>query len=213
MFLLVTYLVVFLLPLSTIEGGQTQFTAVYANVLVNSQVVTIVVPCSGTSYDGVNGRGGCTGEKYDYSTITTPPSWPVTYNSVSYTQAQHTAYWDWVYSGYGGGGAADWSQNCHGYGFGVGDWPDNSSTIISANGTNCWILDMSNATIADNTNHTVKITVLDCPLSVGLVITSSAEKFRESAVYTKTGNCASPISLQGGNSPRGGMSFNYYRTP
>lgn len=198
------------------EAAILQFSQGYVWVRVAGINEQILVPCSGTKYTDTDGRAGCNNAKYNYTSLTNPPSWPVLIGGFSYTETHHTNYWIWVYEGYSGGGSADWSKNCHGLAFGVGDWPDNSA-ILKADGTvnpvvNCWFADMSNATIADNTNHTVKIVVQNCPSSVGLKITSTSEKFRESPIFTQNSSCSGPgINLMLGNYPRGGMQFIPYR--
>jgi len=104
-------------------------------------------------------------------------------------------------------GDCDWTQNCHGYAFGVGDW-SNDSIILKADGsTRCWFDDISNATIADNTYHTIMITVSNCPGSIGNIITATSEKFKESPIFELSGGCyGQPIDLTLGNAPRGGMN-------
>lgn len=205
-----------LLSSSHSVAGVTQNTVVGIYVRVSNVNVPIDAPCSWTSYYGNDGRTGCNAAKYDYAKVTTPPTWPVTYSGNTYTEAQHKAYWDWVYTGYtaDGNGNCDWTQNCHGYAFGVGDWPDDSSTLKAAGSPviHCWIQDMTDARIADNTGHAVKITVVDCPLCVGLTITATSEKFKESPKYKMTSSCNDGgVDLTLGNNPRGGLNLSPYR--
>lgn len=189
----------------------TQYSSVSAMVRVNGVNTEIELTCSNTGYTGADGAAGCSGTKYDYDVIVAAPTFPAIFNEITYTEAQHQAYWNWVYTGYNRGGYSDWSENCHGFAFGVGAWPVNSSNLIEIGNLHCWIQDFSNATIADNTVHTVKIRVEDCPLSVGLQILETYEKFQESGIYTLTGACTLPIDMGLGNEPRGGMSFSYYK--
>jgi len=180
--------------------------------------IDISVTCAGSDYDGLDGKVGCNGEKYGYSKFTTVPAWPQTVGGVSYTAADNQRYWDWVYDGYDGGGACDYSQNCHGYAFGVGDWPSGSGGIMVAPPVNCWITDANNATIADSGGHSVKITMQDCQNSLGIIVKTSSEKFRESGIYTQTGNCSlvtipivGAVNLGKGNDPRAGLTFELYK--
>ncbi|GIX00127.1 MAG: hypothetical protein KatS3mg111_3459 [Pirellulaceae bacterium] len=158
----------------------------------------------------------CRGDLYVKKRVVTPPSWPVTINNKQYVEADAIRYWDWVYEGYQGGGALDWETNCHGYAFGVGDWPDNSQTIIGGTPP-CWVEDLSEqTTIADaDFGHTVKVVIKDCKNSHGLIVLRSDEQFRESATYTQQGSCdlqnGGTIDLSKGNGPRSGMMFKFYK--
>lgn len=179
--------------------------------------VAIIVPVTDVLYSGVDGREGCDGEKYDYDKFTTPPSWPVTYQGTTYTEADLKRYWDWVYAGYAGGGNPDWTQNCHGYAFGVGDWPNGSSAIIKRDLTNtfCWIEDedIADATIGTyGYGHTVKVTMEHCANSMGWIVKASSEKFKESGTYTLSGDCTTgSADLSLGNGPRANISFALYK--
>lgn len=211
---------------SPAKAAVTPLTTTVATVRVSVspgqfQNKRITVTCTATYYTGTDGKAGCAGEKYDYAKVSTAPAWPQTYLGTVYAAADNKRFWDWLYSGYSGGGACDWTQNCHGYAFGVGDWPETSSKIIKSGATECWVGYASNATIADNGGHTVKITMKNCQNSLGLIVETSSEKFRESGTYTQTGNC----NLQNGggvdlgkgasdptvNAARGGMTFQLYK--
>jgi hypothetical protein len=198
-----------MLPSSCAEAGQNSITNLAIYVRVSNSNVPIAVTLDATSYDGADGRSGCNDAKYDYAKVTTPPTWPVTYQGTTYTEQQHKDYW--VYTGYtvDGGGDCDWTENCHGYAFVVGDWPNDSSVLKSAGSPviHCWIQDMTDAIIADNTTHTIKITVVDCPNSIGLTITATSEKFKMSPKYKVTRSCNDGgVDLTLGNAPRGGMN-------
>lgn len=205
------FLLASLVFVPNLEAAVTPFATIDISVRVNGVNDTIQVPCNGNTYTGANARIGCNGAKYNYLTLANPNWQPG-------EESQCKNYWDWVYSGsagYTGGGNPDLYQNCHGYAFGVGDWPTGSGRLITAGGVNCWIRDLTNATIASNFEHSIKIRVEDCPLCVGLTILEVYEKFRESAIYTKIAACSdnSIMDLQEGNGPREGMSFSTYRTP
>lgn len=165
------------------EATVTPFAAIDITVRVNGQNQTIQVPCNGVTYTGTDGRVGCNNATYNYLTFENPTWQPG-------QESQCKTYWDWVYTGYTGGGSLSFYQNCHGLAFAVGDWPTSSGRLIQAGGVNCWIQDMSNATIASNFEHSIKIRVEDCPLSVGLQILEVYEKFRESGQYTKIAACS-----------------------
>ena len=210
--------------------GQANITAVtstgaYVRVQISPgqyQNEIISVSVAATSYTLTDGRQGCDpGVKYDYSTVTTAPSYPVTINGVTYAATDAERFWDFIYDGFSGGGACDWSANCHGYAFGVGDWPkgpEGPAKIIAEGTGDCWVEDGSNATIAVHSGHTVKITMQDCQNSIGLIVKTSAEKWKESGVYTKSGNCTDgSVDLGAGGADvmlgvqRGGLTFKLYK--
>jgi hypothetical protein len=201
--------------LSESRAGVTNYTTVRLNVRVDGENHMITVPCSLTRYDGDDGRQGCNNVKYDYY-VHGVPTWPV-----PGIDTFVIAYWDWVYDatqhGYTGGGGLSFSTNCHGFAFDVPDWPAEAATLIAGGNVNCWVSDFSNAKIATNiTGHTIKIRVEDCPLSVGLRILESYEKFKESGIYTKMTSCSSELGgldIWAGNGPRADLLFDYYREP
>lgn len=186
------------------EAAITPFAIIDITVRVNGINEVIQVPCNGFTYNGADGRVGCNNAKYSYLTFGTPTWQPG-------QESQCKTYWDWVYTGYTGGGYLSFYQNCHGYAFGVGDWPTGSGRLIQAGGVSCWIQDMSNATIGSNYVHSIKIRVEDCPVCVGLMILEVYEKFRESGIYTKIAACSdeSPLDLSG-NGERAGMVFSFW---
>ena len=190
------------------EAAITPFATIDITVRVNGNNQVIQFPCNGVTYNGADGRVGCNNAKYSYLTFGTPTWQPG-------QESQCKTYWDWTYTGYTGGGNPSFYENCHGYAFDVAGWPTGSGRLIQAGGVNCWIQDMSNATIASNYEHSIKIRVEDCPLSVGLRIAEVSEKFRESGIYTKIAACSDawPMDLSEGNGLREGMTFSYYRTP
>ena len=95
-------------------------------VLLDGEPIKISVPGVVTLHDGNDGRVGCNNLKYNYLVVGTP-AWPD-----PSLPPLVTAYWNWVYTGYTTGGPAlDFSENCHGYAFGVGDWPINSSGLLN----------------------------------------------------------------------------------
>lgn len=169
----------------------------------------ISVPITVIIYTGDDGATGCNGLKYQYAEVIGTPSWPVTTSIGTFTAEDNKRYWDWTYAGYDGGGTQVWTKNCHGYAFDIGNWPSSASPIIANHGTGvtCWEHDTQMATVAANPGHSMKITMENCP-SRGYIIKSCAEKFRESAVYTPSGNCDSlGIDLNVGNGERAGMVF------
>ncbi|MFN7291088.1 MAG: hypothetical protein ACK5YR_11595 [Pirellula sp.] len=181
-----------------------QITLAEVRIKVKDKVYVLAAPLQMTRYTLADGREGCNGEKYGYDIYNAPPQWPID----GLPESLNEDYWDWVYEGYEGGGNPDWSKNCHAYAFNLNDWPHDSANLKSGGGVQCWIDDMSNATIADNTIHTIKITVENCPMSIGKRITYYAEKFQESAVYHKSSSCfGQQLFTSVGNGPRSGMAL------
>lgn len=77
--------------------------------------------------------------KYEYSEVDINENWFVVHavgidaNGVVYhtfTKADNKAYWDNYYTGYTSVGGLDYDQNCHGYAFGAGDWPETAHAFI-----------------------------------------------------------------------------------
>jgi hypothetical protein len=179
------------------------------------EVVPIAVPIIGTRFNGNDGRMGCT-KKYDYATVTAGPNWPVNHMGRAFVEADVIRYWDWNYTGYvrQGGGSLDFTQNCHGYAFGVGDWPDDSKALKGEQPNPCWVPDVLKQTIADCTTHTVKVETTDCKNSLGIIVTKSSEKFRESGYYTQESDCTfvrKRVDLTKGEGERKGLSLTPYK--
>jgi hypothetical protein len=177
--------------------------------------VRIDVPITGTHFNKNDGRMGCT-KNYDYATVTAGPTWPVNHMGRAYVEADVIRYWDWTYDGYDreGGGALDFTQNCHGYAFGVGDWPNDSTALKGQQPNPCWVPDVPKATIADCTTHTVKIETTDCKNSLGIIVSKSSEKFRESGYYRQTSDCtfvSKRVDLTKGNGVRAGLNLIPYK--
>ena len=177
--------------------------------------VLIPVPVTGTRFNRNDGRMGCT-KNYDYSKFTAGPTWPVNHMGRAYVEADVIRYWDWTYDGYDreGGGSLDFTQNCHGYAFGVGDWPNDSTALKGQQPNPCWVPDVPKATIADCTTHTVKIETTNCKNSMGIIISKSSEKFRESGYYKQTSDCTfvrKRVDLTKGKGERAGLSLIPYK--
>jgi hypothetical protein len=163
---------------------------------------------------GVN----CTADVYEYYTFSVSSNWSAsgTYNNQSFsgvTQSDTEEYYDWRYAGYTKIGNVDWSQNCHGYAFGVTGWPEDGpyGAGILINSPYCYSQQYTyNANIATNTSHTIKIlggAMCSDPYVTWEIVTSSAEKFRESAIYMKSQGCDSGVNI---NQPHPGASFTMY---
>lgn len=217
-------LVVFsiLLLLKEATADQIPITALPSVAMVPVQaspglfaLVPIDVPITGTRFNRNDGRMGCT-EKYDYATITAGPTWPVNHMGRAFGEADVIRYWDWTYDGYirEGGGSLDFTQNCHGYAFGVGAWPDDSKALKGEQPNPCWVPDVPKQTIADCTTHTVKVETTDCKNSLGIIVTKSSEKFRESGYYTQESDCnpnTKRVDLKKGNGVRKNLNLTPYK--
>ena len=162
----------------------------------------------------------CQGTPYQYSEMTVSNSWigQFTYNMVTYNvNVSHTeAYWDWRFLGYEKQGSVDYTKNCHGFAFGVGDWPADGgmgAIIILKEGACYAQTDPVHATIAVSTGCTHSIKV-----SGGLALNGSqpwprvlatTEKFRESAIYKQHNSngvtVINPINAHGLGASLGGL--------
>jgi len=165
----------------------------------------------------------CNGSNYEYSVVSIPNTFsfivPFAYmeggvakvKNLTVTKAHVNAYYDLKYAGYDQEGDVDFSQNCHGYTFGTGNWIDDSMMF----GFNAWIqcynIDCvpSNAVLAGNTSHSMKCGGENCSTSETYMekYTSSSEKFRGSRIYKQSGTCDSPVDL---GKAHGGTFFTPY---
>ncbi len=154
----------------------------------------------------------CQGTPYQYTTASISNSWTnsiVTVNMGIYiVDVSHTeAYWDWRFAGYQKEGSVDYSQNCHGYAFGVGDWPADGSpgvSIIMSGG--CYVtagLNDAQIAVLNSGNHTIKVTggfLLNSGFNRPGIL-STSEKYRESAIYKQSHsggvNVVTPINAHG----------------
>ena len=74
--------------------------------------------------------------------------------------------------------------------------------------------DVPKATIADCTTHTVKIETTDCKNSLGIIVSKSSEKFRESGYYKQTSDCTfvrKRVDLTNWNGVRAGLNLIPYK--
>lgn len=127
----------------------------------------------GADRNKTNCNGG--DNKYDYSEVQIDMNWFVNDPVLGLIDHSHNlAYWNHYYQDYDGPlqGSCDYSQNCHGFAFGVGDWPDHVWTLLNAyDGANsCHIgVSVKDATIAtDPPYHSIIVTGAECdPVVLG----------------------------------------------
>jgi len=157
----------------------------------------------------------CNGDKYGYAVLTLDVNWQVVTQVdgtvVTFTTADNKAFWDWIYTGYDPPPACDYTQNCHGFAFNVGDWPDTSTKILNVGPllppghVPCYTqANVEDAEIASNPNHSIRVQSSGCvpsgpPSPTGpvydYVITYSEEQFRESGTYTRSSQCPFTLDL------------------
>lgn len=155
----------------------------------------------------------CEDEKYSYAKINLNANWSQSFDVgggvfVNFTKAHNVAYWDWVYEGYTQvGPIIDYSTNCHGYAFDVGDWPDTAVGIVRWNmsAPTCYTplasADLDQATFAvDPEMHSLQVTGMKCdhptiPILKIPKYKTSSEQFRESGIYEQTGVCPDGINI------------------
>ncbi len=155
----------------------------------------------------------CNNEKYSYAKVNLNANWVQSLDVgggviVNFTAAHNRAFWDWIYEGYTPVGTTnDYSRNCHGYAFGVGDWPDTAVGIVRWNMGNptCYTplasADLDKATFAvDPLMHSLKVTGMKCdhptiPMLKVPKYKTSSEQFRESGIYEQAGACPDGINI------------------
>jgi hypothetical protein len=155
----------------------------------------------------------CNNEKYSYAKVNLNANWGQILDVgggviVNFTAAHNRAFWDWIDEGYTPVGTTnDYSRNCHGYAFGVGDWPDTAAGIVRWNMGNptCYTplasADSDKATFAvDPLMHSLKVTGMKCdhptiPMLKFPKYKSSSEQFRESWIYEQAGACPDGINI------------------
>ena len=110
----------------------------------------------------------------------------------------------------------DYSQNCHGYAFGVGDCPSDGgygASIILNEGVCYAMTDTLSAEIAmlAGNSHSIKVVGGLC-INSGTgssVIKSTSEKYRESAIYKQENQAGAtvvvPINAHGFGASLGGL--------
>lgn len=195
--------------------------AVCFKVLANNpegfSIYCMNLPVTGTRFGSSVGLQGRNNVLYQYAVITAGPVLPVNNGGIQYTQTQNENYWAWVFDGYQGGHAVDWSQNCYGYALGCGDWPMEPDKLIGNGPQACWAASDSDATIAYGSGYAIKITMQDCKNSLGAITKNYSEKVRESGIYTQKGECALIVQPNGivntykGNGPRANKTFTLYK--
>lgn len=151
----------------------------------------------------ITGKTNCDSEHYEYMTVSINTAWSVTisvnFTPVTFTVADTEAYWDHKYTGYSKVGSVNYSQNCHGYAFGVGDWPADIYGCGVLVDTPCYqpqyIYNADIATLTDNT-HSMKVTGAICSQEYAFteIFATTTEKYRESAIYEQSQFCSSGVN-------------------
>jgi hypothetical protein len=192
--------------------------------------VSVSLPTYGSAerynlYDSVGtpcntGATNCRGNNYSYMIVSITSNWSISKVidgvSVTITETDTKAYYDNKYAGYTqvNGAPIDYSQNCHGYSFGVGNWPaDNEGMSILLAGTpTCYTQQYYwNVDVATTSGHSVKADGAMCSDTYTFweIYTETTEKFRESGVYKLTGSCGQNQGEHSANIVRAhpGLSF------
>jgi hypothetical protein len=184
-------------------------------------------------------KTNCAGEKYNHGVISIDDNWVVSVlvggQPRNVGKADNERYWDHYYQDYAKVSGIDYSMNCHGYAFGVGDWPQSSLGIIRESSPphpdDCYKTvtpaDWKEVEIAsDDPGHSIKITGDECTIVIGdpgnvpvettlkMYEKTSSEKFRESGVYEQSGSCQNPVNLHLAHSRPGGhgpFTFSFFK--
>ena len=174
-------------------------------------------------------KTNCNGVAYAYWEIEVDHEWiqeQAAHGGIhTFTHADNKRFWDWYYEGYEKPDACDYTQNCHGYAFGVGDWPDSAEPIIDRRPVTdpptpgpdpCYIpAEVKDATIAsDPPEHSIKVQGAECevelppgppiPLpdpgpggpAIVQALVASWEQYRESGTYSQTATCPDSVNLK-----------------
>ncbi|MDB4778149.1 hypothetical protein OAG68_01705 [bacterium] len=191
-------------------------------------------------YDVTDGlKTNCNGTKYNYSVVNMDNGWIGILESdstVGVSAADTEAYWDWVYHGYEKVSGLDFTQNCHGFAFGIGDWPQAATTIVGATELSpCYIrateLDATvavdhHATGVVGAAHSIKVWSDSCEVEVvvpgprgepihhteiqtATTIVESKEQFRESGIYRQTSECPDSVRLNNSEETQQYLFFLY----
>ena len=193
----------------------------------------------------VSDKANCAGNVYAYAKVKIDPNWTgfilkVDFltglpSSIPVYPTDLEAYWDDVYNGYEKLSGVDFNQNCHGYAFNVGDWPDEAALLLNLGpfvlvpGLACWeTSEMKDAKIASlPPSHSIKVVGGTCNVAqlpgpvpaipgqpaqpvIKQVIKETRQKFRESGVYRQTADCPDSVIL---NKSRllESINFNFYK--
>lgn len=187
----------------------------------------------------------CVGNAYEYAEVKMDPNWTgfilkVDFltgmpSSIPVYPADLEAYWDDVYKGYEKLSGVDFTKNCHGYAFDVGDWPAeanlllNLGPLVQAPGRACWeTSEVKDAKIASEPpSHSIKVVGGTCSLAqppgpvpaipgqpaqpvIIQVVKETRQKVRESGVSRQTADCPESVDL---NQSRllENINFNFYK--
>jgi hypothetical protein len=172
-------------------------------------------------------KTNCTGQKYNHFVVSIDDNWVVSIQvdgqPRNVSKADNERYWDYYYRDYTKVFGIDYTKSCHGYAFGVGDWPMSAFEIIRESipphPDDCYRQIFNHADwidveiASDRPDHSIKITGDQCEVEVGsnpptiemqAIVKTSSEKFRESGVYEQAGNCQNPVDLNLAHSREGG---------
>ncbi|MBA3312062.1 MAG: hypothetical protein M3552_15990 [Planctomycetota bacterium] len=124
---------------------------------------------------------------------------------VNITSADVELYWDTRYTDYTKVGNLDFSKNCHGYAFGVGNWPsDGAYGVVTILDTPVCYVGPHDAplntevAVNDGRTHSMKASGSKCIKNSEevKVLVSSSEKFRESRVYELKATCPDSVDTK-----------------
>jgi len=163
------------------------------------------------------GKTNCHGTRYEYKQFDIKHYWQVDVfvpgHGVQFcTHGRNLAFWDWYYREYDGPSSCDYSQNCHGFSLGTGDWISPSAWIPCYEATT--EKELAEVAVSNDPpefTHSIKVTGGLCPaeLEPGIatafpgtplpgdptgplftgVFKGSSEQYRESGTYTQQASC------------------------
>ncbi len=168
----------------------------------------------------VSPKKNCTDADYSCAVVNITTTWEqvtvINGQSFTFTNEDAEDFWDHMYLplGYEKIGTIDYSMNCHGYAFGVGDWPEDgqygAELILE-----CWQADddQCDATVAVTQNghdHSIKVIGAECNdgYTSWCIHENLIEKYKESALYLKEGDCPGGVNI---SAVHNNASFDLYK--
>ncbi len=117
-------------------------------------------------------------------------------NGKVYGAAEKLAFWNWYYGPkYEAPDACDYSRNCHGFAFDVGDHPAEVSVLMDTNGNPpCWQVaenDQASTVAVAGIDHSIKVSWHKC--GKHWTIAKSEEQFMFSGTYSRMHECGRPV--------------------
>jgi hypothetical protein len=155
-------------------------------------------------------KRNCEGNSYSYAAIQIDAGWQATVmfpevGSKTVGRADNERYWRNYYKGYTETGNADYSQNCHGYSLGVGDWAGGGVDPMYGQLDHvlvpgyCWVSCAPNEVevgVTSDHGHSMKMQAQLCQIqeTMHYAVVNTSEKFRESQYFSQSAPCVPGVN-------------------